>query len=91
MTEDKALCSAQQRNLNMGVFVNGQMHSKMEKGPLYFQHLVREAVNEHHAKEQKAQQEITPAQQQLPFNAKVSEMDAEFCAGLSCQQSGLEW
>lgn len=93
MNEDKVLCAAQQRNLNSGVFVNGELHPKMEKGPLYFQKLVREALTGHHGREQAAKQEIWPARQQMPYNAVVSTKDIEFCSGLACssQQEGLAW
>lgn len=94
MTEDKALCTAAQKNLNTGVFVNGEMHPKMEKGPLYFQQLVRETVTEFRKREQVAKQEIWPARQQLPDAAvAVSADDVEFCSGLVCQtgQDSLAW
>ncbi|OAG44726.1 hypothetical protein AYO21_01216 [Fonsecaea monophora] len=37
MSEDKYLCVNTQKNLNAGVFVNGELHPRMEKGPLFFQ------------------------------------------------------
>ncbi len=93
MSEDKALCDAAQRNLNAGVFVNGEMHPKMEKGPLYFQKLVREAVTEHHKREQAAKTEIWPARQTLPNSALDTKKDIDFCSGLACStsQEGLVW
>jgi len=93
MSEDKALCDAAQRNLNAGVFVNGEMHPKMEKGPLYFQKLVREAVTEHHKREQAVKSEIWPARQNLPTSALVTKKDIDFCSGLACStsQEGLVW
>lgn len=93
MTEDKYLCNLTQKNLNSGVFVNGEMHPTMEKGPLYFQQTVREIVQAHHKREQSAKQEIWPARQQLPSNAMMSGSDIEFCSGLACQtnQEGLAW
>jgi len=93
MTEDKALCTAAQKNLSNGVFVNGEMHPKMEKGPLYFQKLVREAVSEHNERERTTKQEIWPARQKLPHSATVSEQDVDFCSGLACQsnQELLAW
>lgn len=85
MSEDKVLCAAAQRNVNNGVFLNGEMHPRMEKGPLFFQNLCREAVMEHYAREKTANKELWPARQQLNgYNAAVSEKDVEFCAGLSC-------
>ncbi|PNS19857.1 Vacuolar protein sorting-associated protein 72 [Sphaceloma murrayae] len=95
MSEDKELCNAAQKNLNAGIFVNGEMHPKMEKGPLYFQKVTREMVTQHHAREQKEQREIWPAQQQLPKDAGVSKADIEFCSGLACApgvgQEQLAW
>lgn len=94
MTEDKYLCNLTQKNLNSGVFVNGELHPTMEKGPLYFQQAVREVVQAHHKREQLAKQEIWPARQQLPSAAVVSGRDIEFCSGLACQpttQEGLAW
>lgn len=73
MSEDKYLCVHTQKNLNAGVFVNGQLHPEMEKGPLYFQKTVREVVMEHHKKEEAVGHEIWPAQQLLPKNATVSQ------------------
>lgn len=85
MSEDKVLCAAAQRNINNGVFLNGEMHPRMEKGPLFFQNLCREAVIEHYGKERAANKEIWPARQQLNgYNAEVAEKDMKFCAGLSC-------
>jgi hypothetical protein len=93
MAEDKYLCDLTQKNLNSGIFINGEMHPKMEKGPLYFQQVVREIVTSHHKKEQAAKHEIFPARQQLPPTALVSGKDIEFCSGLACQtnQEGLAW
>jgi hypothetical protein len=93
MSEDKYLCDHAQKNINAGVFVNGELHPRMEKGPLYFQKLVREAVQEHHAREQVAKQEIWPARQSLPETAAVSRKDVDFCEGLACQttQEVLAW
>jgi hypothetical protein len=94
MTEDKYLCNLTQKNLNSGVFVNGELHPTMEKGPLYFQQAVREIVQAHHKREQLEKQEIWPARQQLPSAAVVSGRDIEFCSGLACQpttQERLAW
>jgi hypothetical protein len=51
MREDKVLCDAAQRNLDRGVFVNGQLHPKYEKAPLFFQGTVRSVVTEHWERE----------------------------------------
>lgn len=92
MSEDKYLCDQAQKNLNAGVFINGEMHPKMEKGPLYFQKTVRETVIEHHAREQKAKAEIWPAKQRLPESKSglVSQKDVDFCNGLKCETQPRE-
>lgn len=54
LNEDKWLCNNAQRNLNGGVFVNGEMHSRMEEGPLYFQSRIRQILNEQHRLERVA-------------------------------------
>lgn len=84
MSEDKYLCSKAQKNINAGVFVNGEMHPRMEKGPLYFQKTVRELVQAHHGKEQQTGQEIWPARQVLPKTATTSENDIGFCSAVDC-------
>jgi hypothetical protein len=93
VSEDKILCELAQKNLNAGVFVNGQMHPRLEKGPLYFQQRQREAIREHVEREEAAKREIWPAQQNLPLDAAVSREDEELCAGLSCHpnQAVLAW
>lgn len=90
MSEDKALCDLAQNNLNAGVFVNGEMHPRMEKGPLYFQKLVRETVQDHHKREQTLKQQIWPARQNLPNTATVSKSDIDFCSGLACAPAAQE-
>lgn len=94
MSEDKVLCDAAQRNVDAGVFISGLLHPRMEKGPLYFQKLCREAVTEHHDREKAAKKEIWPARQQIPETEVLSEKDIEFCSGLACsteQQEALAW
>ena len=93
MSEDKELCDQAQKNLNAGVFVNGEMHPRLEKGPLYFQNVVRETVTAHYDCEKAAKGEIWPARQTLPNKATVSQKDIDFCSGLTCQvgQEGLAW
>lgn len=92
MSEDKYLCANAQKNVNAGVFVNGEMHPRMEQGPLYFQNSVREAVNTHYDQERKAKREIWPARQNLPGSAAVTEKDISFCATLDCSKmEGLDW
>lgn len=84
MSEDKYLCDLAQKNLNAGVFVNGELHPRFEKGPIFFQSCVRDAVTRHHATELLAKRELWPARQKLPQEAIVSQKDVEFCAGLDC-------
>ena len=91
--EDKALCEAAQRNLNAGIFVNGEMHPRLEKGPLFFQKVCRETIWEHFQKEKATGKEIWPARQNLPSTAAVSREDEEMCSGLACQpnQEVMAW
>jgi hypothetical protein len=94
MSEDKYLCANAHKNIQAGVFVNGELHPKMEQGPLFFQKLVRELVTEHHNKEKKARKEIWPARQTLTGNAEVSEKDLAFCSSVDCsalKDGGLDW
>jgi hypothetical protein len=86
MSEDKALCDAAQKNLNAGVFVNGELHPRLERGPLHFQSQVRDTVTEHFKKEQAAKKEIHPAKQEMPSSkaGEVSKEDIIFCSGLAC-------
>ncbi|KAI0878662.1 hypothetical protein GGS24DRAFT_487061 [Hypoxylon argillaceum] len=94
MSEDKYLCASAHKNIQAGVFVNGEMHPRMEQGPLFFQNLVRELVTTHHKAEKKAGQEIWPARQKLPGDAKASEEDLELCSSVDCaslKQEGLDW
>lgn len=80
MSEDKYLCMHTQKNLNTGVFVNGQLHPEMEKGPLHFQKTVRDVVTEHFAKEEAAGHQIWPAKHDLPVG---QEQDNAFRTGVS--------
>ena len=62
MSEDKALCEASQQNLNRGVFTNGEMHPRLEQGPLFFQAKCRDLVKEHRQREMMVKREIWPTQ-----------------------------
>lgn len=73
MSEDKYLCVNTQKNLDAGVFVNGQLHPKMEQGPLHFQKTVRDVVVEHYGKEETAGHQIWPAKRDLPADVAVSQ------------------
>ncbi|KAH6976649.1 Rieske [2Fe-2S] iron-sulfur domain-containing protein [Ilyonectria destructans] len=93
MSEDKVLCNNAQKNLDRGVFVNGQLHPKYEKAPLFFQSSVREIITEHHEREKSEGREIWPAKQKLPCDAQVSEQDEILCANIGCgtQKKVLAW
>lgn len=93
MSEDKVLCNNAQKNLDRGVFVNGQLHPKYEKAPLFFQSSVRDAITEHFEQEKAEGREIWPARQRLTCDAQVSEKDEQICASLACgaQKEILAW
>ncbi|KAK0289106.1 hypothetical protein LTR35_000482 [Friedmanniomyces endolithicus] len=94
MSEDKYLCDLAQKNLQAGIFVNGELHPRMEKGPLYFQKVCRDVVTGHHAREKREGREVWPARQTLPrVGAEASEKDVEFCEGLACgeRKDSLVW
>ena len=93
MSEDKFLCEQAQKNINAGTFVNGELHPRLEKGPLHFQKVVRETVMAHYEREQATKQEIWASRQKLPSTAKTSKDYIDFCSGLACQaaQEGLAW
>ncbi|KAM6510255.1 hypothetical protein FALCPG4_017878 [Fusarium falciforme] len=93
LSEDKWLCNNAQKNLNAGVFINGEMHPKMEQGPLYFQSQVRKFLNQHHKLEEAAKKEIRPAQQVLSGDKDATEVDMGFCSGVACSKDkgALEW
>lgn len=82
--EDKILCNNTQKNLKAGVFVNGQLHPELEKGPLYFQNIVRKVVKEHREKEAAEHREIWPASQPL-IGLQATDEDIAFCSGLACE------
>ena len=93
MSEDKYLCDQAQKNLNAGVFVNGEMHPRLEQGPLHFQSCVRDEVTAHARREKANGAEICPARQKLPESATVSKDDIDFCSGLACgeEKEELQW
>lgn len=89
LNEDKILCNNTQRNLKAGVFVNGQLHPHLEKGPLYFQNMVRKTVKEHREKETVENREIWPASQPL-IGLQATDEDIAFCSGLACEPEKAE-
>jgi hypothetical protein len=92
LDEDKGLCNAAQKNLNAGVFVNGQLHPDLESAPLFFQNTVRTLLRNHREEERKVNREIWPARQHSAGQATAE--DISFCAELACSGNGsaeLEW
>ncbi|WYZ42408.1 hypothetical protein EsH8_VI_000107 [Colletotrichum jinshuiense] len=95
LREDKDLCNGAQKNLNAGIFVNGELHPRVEKGPLFFQQITRDLVMTHREKEDEQGSEIWPATPK-PDVADRTEEDVSFCRGLDCggnqgQIEGLAW
>ena len=86
MSEDKVLCERAQKNIEGGVFINGELHPRMEKGPLFFQKRCREIILEHGMREKREGKKIWPAMQQLETtgNSAVSNELHDFCEGLAC-------
>ena len=94
LNEDKVLCNNAQKNLEVGVFVNGELHPQKEKGPLFFQSKVRDELRAHRAREESEKREIWPAQQVLPVgsNGRDSVEDMLFCEKLECEKSlHVDW
>lgn len=95
LDEDKHLCNAAQKNLNAGLFVNGQMHPDLESAPLFFQNVVRGLVKKHREDERAKGQEIWPAKRLIPSALQAAtEEDGAFCTGLACDTSvasATEW
>lgn len=92
LNEDKWLCNNAAKNLEAGVFVNGELHPRMEKGPLYFQSQIRKVLQAHRKREEVAKQEIWPARQVLAEGTEQGETadDIAFCAKLGCEND-LAW
>lgn len=90
MSEDKYLCVETQKNLNTGVFMNGELHPRMEKGPLYFQTVVRDILTEYHKREEDAGHEIWPSRQPVPEGARTTQEDIDFCSKLTSKSQAKE-
>ncbi|KIX08586.1 uncharacterized protein Z518_03242 [Rhinocladiella mackenziei CBS 650.93] len=93
LDEDKHLCNAAQKNLNTGVFVNGELHPELESAPIFFQNVVRQLVTEHRKHEVTKGEKVWPARRPLPAS-EATENDSAFCAGLACNSARLaetEW
>jgi hypothetical protein len=91
LNEDKHLCNAAQKNLDAGVFVNGQLHPDLESAPLFFQNTVRGLLRNHRDEEKRQNMELWPACQSSPGSATAE--DINFCAELTCtgKYDNLEW
>ena len=92
LAEDRFLCTETQKNLSGGVYVNGSLHAQYESGSHDFQNLVRKAVKEHRAEEERQQRVIWPARQSTEGMEDTTLDDVAFCEGLSsCEmRSGRE-
>ncbi|GFF68446.1 hypothetical protein IFM47457_02067 [Aspergillus lentulus] len=88
LDEDKHLCNAAQKNLNAGVFVNGQLHPDLESAPLFFQNTVRTLLRSHRDEERKMKREIWPARQHSAGQATAE--DIAFCSGSPGSDGVLE-
>ncbi|RHZ64500.1 hypothetical protein CDV55_105088 [Aspergillus turcosus] len=92
LDEDKGLCNAAQKNLNAGVFVNGQLHPDLESAPLFFQNTVRTLLRNHRHEERKVNREIWPARQHSAGQETAE--DIAFCSELACsgnRSAELDW
>lgn len=90
--EDKYLCDAVQKNLEAGVFTNGELHPDLESAPIFFQNTVRRLLTEHRRKEEDKKTELWAARRPMA-NSKVTKGDENFCAGLACtaDNAEIEW
>ena len=86
MREDKELCNEAQKNLNSGIFLNGQLHPQKEKGPLFFQKLTRDLVNKHRRQEEATGGEIWPAVPNHKVNPTI-QADIDLCKTLDCSST----
>lgn len=95
LQEDKDLCNAAQENLNRGIFRSGELHPRVEKGPLFFQQRTRKLVMDHRAEEEKLGKQIWPATPHHKATDQARE-DVDFCNSLddgSCEggSPSLQW
>ena len=78
--EDKELCNAAQKNLNVGAYTAGQLEPHQEVGVLYAQALFRETVMEHRKLEvENGGEQIWPARL---TKGNESNEDVKFCQEL---------
>ncbi|CEJ93543.1 hypothetical protein VHEMI09125 [[Torrubiella] hemipterigena] len=89
MKEDKDLCNATQHNLESGIFLSGELHPRVEKGPLFFQQMTHDLITSHHREEQDAGRQIWPA---VPKHKIPDRMQADInlCASLDCTASRVD-
>lgn len=80
ISEDKSLCE------------NTQKIPGTENGPLYFQSLIRDILQEHHQREETAKREIWPARQALPESDSTTKDDEDLATEVigSRQGSGTD-
>lgn len=80
ISEDKSLCE------------NTQKSPGTENGPLYFQSLIRDILQEHHQREETAKREIWPARQALPESDSTAKDDEDLATEVigSRQGSGTD-
>ncbi|BCR90350.1 aromatic ring-hydroxylating oxygenase subunit alpha [Aspergillus chevalieri] len=83
LSEDKDLCTGAQKNLNSGIFLNGELHPQAEKGPLFFQALTRDIVTSHHEQEEQQGAAIWPATPKQ-MTGEQTKADMDFCNSLQC-------
>lgn len=86
MSEDKGLAVNVQKNMQRGLFVNGQMHPRVESAALHHQAKVREAVKIHLEEEKAVGHQFWPAVRAVETDA-VTREDEELCAGLTCNSN----
>ncbi|KAF4444173.1 cytochrome P450 oxidoreductase [Fusarium austroafricanum] len=89
--EDKYLCDAVQKNLEAGVFTNGELHPDLESAPIFFQNTVRQLLTEHRRKEEDMETELWAARPMA--RSTGTKGDDDFCDGLSCTANSalMEW
>lgn len=84
--EDYDLCNGVQQNLNTGVYVQGPLHTKRERGVLYFKSLVQADLKKHLREEQAAGREIWPAKRNQQLHKEIVEQE-QFCSAVcACAQ-----
>jgi hypothetical protein len=91
--EDKYLCDNVQKNLEAGIFTNGELHPDLENAPIFFQNTVRQLLMEHRKKEEEqGKGQIWAAKRPLA-KSKMTQEDEAFCSGLACKTEGtaIEW